>query len=193
MTTNLEKSEFIIRLFLEKSRWSQKTIANKAKVDRSTVSRVIRKYKTNFNLARKKGSGRKKGFTSPENAKKVVALLTKNPRLSNRKLAAKVGCNERTVRRMKASAGLRTYKVQTVPDRNVTKNQEAQSRAKKLNSDFFQKFEYCIMDDETYVLTDFSQLPGQEFYTATERGGVEKQNQKKIKVPQKISRVAGDL
>lgn len=31
------------------------------------------------------------------------------------------------------------------------------------------------MDDETYVLTKFSQLPGQEFYTATKRGGVEEQ------------------
>jgi len=108
---------------------------------------------------RKVGSGRKKGFTCPK-AKKVVALLENNPRLSIRKLAEKVGCSEGLVRKIKINEGLKTYKVQTTPDRSAIKNLEAQNRARKLKADFFQKFKCCVMDDETYVLSKFLQLPG---------------------------------
>jgi len=107
--------------------------------------------------------------------------LEKNPRLSIRKWSEKVGCSEGLVRKIKINEGLKTYKVQTTPDRSAVKNLEAQNRAKKLKADFFQKFKCCVMDDETYVLSKFSQLPGQEFYTAKERGGVEERYRTKQK------------
>lgn len=65
---------------------------------------------------------------------------------------------------MKAEARLKTYKVQKVLDRNAQKNWEVKVRAQKLNKGF--------MDDESYVLSYFSQLPGQEFYAANARGNV---------------------
>lgn len=34
------------------------------------------------------------------------------------------------------------------------------------------KFDCMVMNDETYVKTDFKQLSGQEFYMATKRGNV---------------------
>ena len=85
-------------------------------------------------------------------------------------MATKSGCSEGLVRKIKQETGLKTYKVQTVPDRNANKNLEARRRAKMLKLNYFQEKMCCVMDDETYVLCDFSQLPGQEFYTASERG-----------------------
>lgn len=188
MASTVKRRELIIRLSKENPAWSQKTIANKAKVSRITVSRVLQKFERVLNVTRKIGSGRKRGFVCPEKAKKVVALLEKNPALSNRKLAPKAGCSEYLVRKIKADAGLKSYKVQSVPDRNATKNLEAQSRAKKLKADFFSKFDCCIMDDETYVLSKFSQLPGQEYYTAKERGQVEEKfrTKQRSKFPKKF-------
>ena len=63
----------------------------------------------------------------------------------------------------------------------------------KLN--YFQEKMCCVMDYETYVLCDFSQLPGQEFYTASERLGRSKNNlgPKKIEIPQEVPRMAGNL
>lgn len=188
MSSEIKSRELIIRLFQENPKSSQKTLARKAKVCQKTVSNVIKNFNKNLSICRKSGSGRKKGFSCPKNVKKVETLLERNPRLSNRKLAKKVNCSEKTVRKMKLSAGLRTYKVQTVPDRNANKNLEAQKRARKLKSDFFAKKQCCIMDDETYVLCEFSQLPGQEFYSATKRGGVEEKFRckKKSKFPKKF-------
>ena len=45
------------------------------------------------------------------------------------------------------------------------------------------------MHNETYVLADFSQLPGQEFYVADSRGNVEEKfrvRKKKTKLPKKF-------
>ena len=39
-------------------------------------------------------------------------------------------------------------------------------------SDFVRICDCFIMDDKTYVLGNFSQLPGQEFYVADARGNV---------------------
>ena len=187
MASELERRELIIRFFLENPQWTLRTIANKAKVAKSTVSVTIKSFKENLNVGRKVGSGRRKGFVSPETSRKVVASLQKNPGLSNRKVATKSGCSEGLVRKIKTEAGLKTYKVQTVPDRNANKNLEARRRAKMLKLNYFQEKMCCVMDDETYVLCDFSQLPGQEFYTASERGGSKNNlGPKKSKFPKKF-------
>lgn len=188
MTSEVKRRELIIRLFQENPGGSQKTIARKAKVTQQTVSNVLKNFKEYLNVSRKVGSGNKKGYRNPKIAKKVVASLERNPAISNRKLARKVGCAESMVRKIKKHAGLRSYKVQTVPDRNATKNLEAQKRAHKLKTDFFQRKNCCIMDDETYVLCDFSQLPGQEFYSATQRGNVSEEfrTKQKSKFPKKF-------
>lgn len=92
-----------------------------------------------------------------------------------------MNCSEGLVRKIKKDAGLKTYKVQNIPDRNALKNSEEQCRAKKLGQEFLQKFKCCVMDDETYVLSKFAQLPGQEFYSAKERGEVAERFRTKLK------------
>lgn len=188
MESELERREKIIRVFQNNSLWTNKRIAREVKVAVKTVYNVIKKFKEDLSLIRKAGSGKKKGFRSPKRAKKVVALFKKNPGLSVRKNARKMGCSKSLVHKIKKEVGLRTYKVQKVPDRNAVKNNEAKLRGNNLRKEFFLKFDCCIMDDETYVLADFSQLPGQEFYVAESRGNVEEQyrTQKKSKFPRKF-------
>ena len=97
-------------------------------------------------------------------------------------------CSEKTVRKMKTNAGLKTYKVQKVPDRNAQQNQKVKYRARTLEKEFFPKHDCCVIDDETYVLADFSQLPGQDFYVADSRGNFSEEfrTKKQSKFPKKF-------
>lgn len=188
MSSQVETHKLIIKLFQANPNWSFKKIAVEAKVHRKTVSKVIKRFKEDLTINRREGSGRKKGFHSPKKAKEAINLFRKNPNISIRKVAQKVGKSSSTIQRIKADSGLKSYKVQKVPDRNAVKNKEAKTRAKKLIADFFQKYSCCVMDDETYVLADFSQLPGLEFYTADHRGNVDEQYRvkKQTKFPKKF-------
>ena len=120
--------------------------------------------------------------------KKEESIFKRAPNTSGRKAARLAQCSDYLVRKVKANAGLKTYKAQKVPDRNPAKNLEAKNRARKLKSSFIKKYSCCIMDDETYVLADFSQLPGQKFYVADARGNVEEKfrTQKQTKFPKKF-------
>jgi transposase/predicted DNA-binding protein YlxM (UPF0122 family) len=187
MTSEVETRKLIIKFFQENPRWTLQKIAKEAKVHRQTVSDVIRRFKKDLTVNRKIGSGRKSEFYSPKKVKKVINIFRRDPNTSVRKMAQKVDTSATTVQRIKTKSGLKSYKVQKVPDRNTVKNVEAKKRAAKLKKDFFQKHDCCIMDDETYVYYDFKQLPGQEHYVADARGNVFEQfrTKKVTKFPKK--------
>lgn len=188
MSNQQDVRKLIVNIFNENPSCRYKTIARLANVSRNTVSRVIKTYKQSLTIDRKPGSGRKSGFSDRKMAEKIKRMLFKYPYLSGRKVAQKAKCSETSVRKVEKEAGLRTYKVQKVPDRNLTKNLVAKQRAKVLQKDYLNNFQCCIMDDETYVLSDFKQLPGQKFYVADSRGNVaeEFRVQKKSKFPKKF-------
>lgn len=143
-------------------------------------------------IDRKPGSGRKQGPHDIGKAKKIECILKRAPNTSGKKASRVAQCSDYLVRKVKANAGLKTYKVQKIPDRNAVKNLDVKSRARKLKSNFMQKYSCCIIDDETYVLADFKQLPVQKFYVADARGNVEAQfrAQKQTKFPKKNSGLA---
>ena len=66
MASQTEQRELIIQIYKENPPCNQKTIAKKAKVGQATVSRVLKKFNDDLTVARKPGSGRKKGFESPK-------------------------------------------------------------------------------------------------------------------------------
>ncbi|KAL5282444.1 hypothetical protein ACFFRR_005525 [Megaselia abdita] len=99
-----------------------KKIAKIARVNRKTFARVINK-KSRLNVLRISGSGRPGEFRSPKKAKKALAVLTAKPNISKRQFSTKIGYSE---------SGLKSYKVQTVPDRNVFQNVKSKNRAKIL-------------------------------------------------------------
>lgn len=178
----------IIKYFQLNPTWSYKKLAKHTKVCRQTVSNVIKQYRENLSVDRKPGSGRRNGPHDVSKAKKIERIFKRAPNTSGRKAARLAQCSDYLVRKVKANAGLKTYKAQKVPDRNAAKNLEAKNRARKLKSSFIKKYSCCIMDDETYVLADFSQLPGQKFYVADARGNVEEKfrTQKQTKFPRKF-------
>ena len=55
-------------------------------------------------------------------------------------------------------AGHRSFKWQ-----NEEKEIIIKSRVRKLYAEYLTKFEYCVMDDETYYVSELNQIPGQEF------------------------------
>ena len=56
MASESERRELIIRFFLENPKWTLRTIANKAKVAKSTVSVTIKSFKEKLVLDEKKVS-----------------------------------------------------------------------------------------------------------------------------------------
>ena len=83
--------------------------------------------------------------------------------------------------------GMKSFKVKTVPNRNDKQNVTTKTRARESYHKYLTKFSCVIMDDETYVLDEFKQLPGMCFYTAIQRNGVEEnfRAKKKAKFPKK--------
>ena len=93
-------------------------------------------------------------------------ILQKRPDLSVRTVARKTKMSPTFVQSSKHRQGMKSFKVKTVPNHNDKQNVTAKTRARKLYREYLTKFSCVIMDDETYVLEDFKQLPGMCFYTA---------------------------
>lgn len=165
-----ERRQLIVSAHVENPNMSQRDLAKKLKIPKTTIQNVLSKFQESCSVQRKSGSGRKSGSADQKLAKEVVAKFKQNPNLSLRDVADKVGTSSATVHRIKRREGLRSFHVQKTPDRTAEKTQVAKSRSRLLYENFLTKYDCCIMDDETYVKADFNQLPGQEFYVAKKRG-----------------------
>lgn len=148
--------EKVIKTFRNNPSWTYKKIAKELRVSRQFVLNVVRKFNKDLTIDRKPGTGKTKKPRNSSKAKKVEKILRADPNVSGREVARCVQCSEHFVCQVKANVGLRTFNVQKVPDRNTKKNNEAKKRAKLIKKFFFQNFECCVMDDESYVFADFS-------------------------------------
>lgn len=173
MTTKQQQvREKIIHTHHENLGMSHYDIARSLQVPKSTVTKVIKNFDNTLTVTRKKGSGRKKGPASKKTEKAVVDAFKKNPNLSVRDVAKKVKMSSSYVQKAKKRAGLSSYKVNVAPNRNDEKNATAKTRARLLYNNFLTKYDCVILDDETYIKSDFKQIPGKEYYVAKEKGGV---------------------
>lgn len=164
----------ILHKYLENTTLSYSDIALQTNQHRNTVRRVIIRYKETLSTNRKPGSGGRTHGTDPKVVKNVLAAIKRNPNTSERDLAKKFGIGQPTVNKIKQDHGIKSYKVQKVPDRSEAKLLVVKKRARKLYDDFLTKINSClVMDDETYVKASFQQLPGQEFFNALNRGNVD--------------------
>ena len=90
--------------------------------------------------------------------------------------------------------GMKSFKVKTIPNRNDKQNVTAKTRARKLYREYLTMFSCVIIDDETYVLNEFKQLPGMCLYChAPERRKGAFQDEGKGQVSQKIFGLAGNI
>ena len=187
LSSEISRRKLILNTHLENPSRSQVRVAKHLNLPRSSVEKVLRCYKGTLTIERKPGSGRKRGFQNKNLAKKIKAAFKTNPNIFEQKLAKKLSTTKSMVRRVKLNSGLKTFKVQKVPDRTPEKEKVAKSRARKLYTNFFRKYDCCVMDGETYVVADFKQIPGQEFYVASQKDNVNPKHKCKMasKNPQK--------
>lgn len=148
---------------------SVRDLAKTLDLPKSTVHDVLKSFSERLTVERKPRSDKNIGRADPVMDRKVKRILMNNPNLSIRTVARKIGMSPGFVQKSKQRLGLKSYKVKTVPNRNDKQNLAAKSRARRLYCEYLTKFSCVVMDDETYVLEDFQQLPGLAFYSAMAR------------------------
>jgi transposase len=183
-----ERRETIVHEHLQNPDLSVRKLAKKINLPKSTVSDVLNRFRQGLSVERKPGSGKNTPVQDKKCDKKVVNYFKKNPSISVRDVAKKVKKSPTYIQQVKKRSGLKSYKAQTVPDRNAKQNAMAKSRSRKLYENILTKFDCVVMDDETYCKADFKQIPGQEFYTSTSRTDVpeEYKTKKRSKFPKKF-------
>ena len=163
----------IVAQFVENSSTSASSIAKMLKLPRSTVCRVIKRYKETLTVGRTKGGGRKSGPADRKLHQKIIRSIKQNPGLSDRDRAKRYGTSASTVLRARSRAGYKSNRAKKHPNRHEKQSLVAKKRARLLYENVLTKYEgYILMDDETYVKSDFKQVPGQKFYVSTIRGNV---------------------
>ena len=145
--------------------YTQKKIAEIAKVSLRTVKRAIRNYKLDISNDRKPGSGRPKGTADKLLERKVKEFLRRRKNDSVRDLGEKCGTFSSTIHRIKVRNGYKTYRKQKISLKTSKQFNNGIDRAKQFERFLRGKKNHCLMiDDETYVKLDFSTLPGKQFY-----------------------------
>ena len=100
----------VVRLFNKGK--SKAEISRLLNVPVSTVKRDIKRFNETWNNNDRPGRGRKKIANTATNQKKIKKLISKNPRLSTRKLAKSTEISRSTIRRiLKHKLQLKPYKL----------------------------------------------------------------------------------
>lgn len=171
-----DNRDLIITKFLTDTTKPYNQIALELNFVPSTVSRVIRRFRETQTTERKRAGGRNLGNTQPKLASKVVDYVRQNPNSTERELAQKFKISKTWVNKVLRSSGLNAYKIQKSANRNDQQAARAKTRARRLYDQYLRGKNQCIvMDDETYCVADFKQLPGRGFYRARKRFGVARQ------------------
>jgi hypothetical protein len=169
----LQNRQIIVSFFVDNPGVSFSMISKALKLPKSSVGKVIKRYKESLTVERSPGSGRKPGPVDKKLTLKVLKSVRKNPGLSDSDRAQRYKTSRSNIQNIRSRAGLKSYRAIKNPNRNDKQNLTAKSRARLLYKQVMTKFRGCIlMDDETYVKNDFKQLPGQKFYVSTIRGNV---------------------
>lgn len=168
----LERRKSILNEHLKNLKMSHRKLAKKLKFPYSTVNSVLKRFYERLSIDREPGCGRKGKPVDGKKEKKVVQLFKSNPKMSSRDMAKKIRMSQSYVQKAKSRAALRSFKAQSGPDRSAAQNISAKKRSRRLYDLMLTKHDCVVIDDETYCKADFKQIPGQEFYTATDRQSV---------------------
>ena len=142
------------------------SIAKSMKVSKNTVRNVMIKFLNTGTMKRRQGSGRKINSGDRNLVREVDRSLQQNPSTSVRDLAKKFNSSKSNVFKIKKKLGYKSYRVQKCPNRREKQDQNARKRALKLYCHDMTGKKRCIMvDNESYLKTDFRQMPGHHFYS----------------------------
>lgn len=176
MSKEEDQRRIIVAKYLDNQAASYRLIGKQLNIHHSTVSRVIKRFKETQSVERKPGTGKNSNSPNLTLARKVTKYAERKPNASLREIGQKFQISHTWVRKILLSSNLKTYKVQKHANRNDVQALKAKQRARKLHDLHFRDKNQCvIMDDESYVVGDFAQLPGVGFYRAKYRFGVQRQ------------------
>lgn len=166
----------IVSKYLKNPNLGPREIGRQLGLPKSTVSDVIKRFKETNTVERQRAGGRKPGVVNQSLASKVIKFVKKKPTATEREMAQKYGVSQSWIHKVVVSSGLKAFRVQKKANRNDQQALRAKRRARKLYDRYLRGKKSCvILDDETYCVADFKQLPGRGFYRSFKRFGVAKQ------------------
>lgn len=137
------------------------------------IARIIKRYYQNGTADYQYPKTRKKKVTTPQNVEKVKKIYRKNAATSVRSGSKMVGISKSSFGRIKLNIlGLRGYRKESAPKYKGNQKMRVKRGCRKIYRNYARN-RVIIMDDETYVPIDPSQIPSKEYYHATTRTNVE--------------------
>lgn len=166
-----------------------KTIDHFARLgkNRFVINRIITRCELTSDTKFKKLPGRRAVLSSKENVEKVEKLFNKTPTTTVRAAAEILNLSTSTVSHIKVhKLGIKGYVKQHAPKYQGTQEQRAKTGCRKIYKKSLNKV--LVIDDETYVHLDPSDVPGRKFYHATNPKDVKYEDKikPKAKFPKKI-------
>jgi len=158
--------EKILRMYTDNKQMSASQIGKQVGCCAKTVYNTLRRIRATQSVERKPGSGRKKGPIHQKLEAKVVKTVANNRSMSERDIAKKCKTSRSMVTRVKNRNNFKSYSKKKVPKRSLQQLNLAIRRARKLYALLTQCDTCIVMDDETYIKTDFSQIAGKQYYSA---------------------------
>ena len=138
---------------------------------RKTIYQIIERFEERGNIDFKPIPGDKRRVRTNRKIEQVQREINKNPAISDRKLAAKLGISTKTLGRIKKELNVKSYVKEKAP--KYIKDQEIRAKrgARAIYNEML-RGKIIVMDDETYVHFDPSEVPGKKFYKCLKKDTV---------------------
>lgn len=151
--------------------------------DRRTITGIIKRYQQRGNVDYIKKSGRSKKVATTKVQQSIKKLIKKKPSISVRNGASKLGISKSSYSRIKLKLGIKAYKKQVAPKYIKNQRKRAKTGCRKIYRKILPSGEdkILVIDDETYVYSDPTQINGSEYYHCANKCEVDSS----IKVKQK--------
>lgn len=135
-----------------------------------TVRKVVKRWIDEGRIEYKKKSGPKKNALTKATLRKMRNKFIAKPSISNRKVAKILKISETSVRRGKSALNIKSKKKHSSPKYEKDQAQRCKTNAwklyKRIVSGGVKKI--VVIDDETYVPLDPSEIPGTQYYNEVE-------------------------
>jgi hypothetical protein len=129
---------------------------------RSTLYAIIKRYEVSGTADFKPLPGRKRSVSTDKMTKKMIKLFESEPITSVRNASLRLNIKKSTLSDMKLRSGIMSAKCQTAPKYTKDQLKRTKTNCRKLYRSSIHKT--LILDDETYVMCDPKNIPGDKFY-----------------------------
>ena len=139
------------------------------------IRRIISRFEKEGRVVTSCPPGRSPIVSTPRTLRKVEALLEKNPEISVRDASAKLNISKSTYHYIKdKKLGIKSRKKEPIPKYNGDQAERARKNCRKVYRRLSESPEaVLIMDDETYVMVDPANIPGNDWYSCRDKENIE--------------------